>query len=176
VLHGSTSLGYVVATHQRLESHPRETVLTHYWPLDHAAPAQAREEALSKTHAEWCRQIVQDLSQAHPEIARQTQQIDVWLWGHGMVRPVPNFLWGGEREAMRQPHGRIHFAHTDMSGIALFEEAHARGLEAANALLGSPRLAANWQVNAAPTNDTRRRGRNRPAEPHFAYESHELNE
>ena len=52
-----------------------------------------------------------------------------------MIRPAPGFIWGETRAAMLKPHGRIHFAHTDMSGVALFEEAHHRGLLAAEAVL-----------------------------------------
>jgi hypothetical protein len=135
VMQASRSLGYVVATHQALQSHPSGTVLTHYWPLDRAAPPAAREEALQKTHAAWCREILDDLAAPHPEIRELVRQIDVYLWGHGMIRPVPGFIWGGTRRAMLKPHGRIHFAHTDMSGVALFEEAHHRGLMAAEAVL-----------------------------------------
>lgn len=135
VMQASRSLGYVVATHQALQSHPLRTVLTHYWPLDHVSPPAAREEALRKTHAQWCGEIVDDLAGPHPEIREIVRQIDVYLWGHGMIRPVPGLIWGETRATMLKPHGRIHFAHTDMSGVALFEEAHHRGLLAAEAVL-----------------------------------------
>jgi hypothetical protein len=36
---------------------------------------------------------------------------------------------------MQQARGRIVFAHSDMSGISIFEEAFTRGAQAANALL-----------------------------------------
>jgi hypothetical protein len=136
VIQASRSLGYVVATHQHLESHPLRTVLTHYWPLDAAPPAEARSQALAKTHADWCRDVLDDLAHAHPEFREIVRHIDVYLWGHGMIRPIPGFVWGPARAAMQPPHGRIHFAHTDMSGLALFEEAHHRGLLAADALTG----------------------------------------
>jgi hypothetical protein len=32
--------------------------------------------------------------------------------------------------------GNIHFAHSDLSGISLFEEAYTRGVAAAHAVLG----------------------------------------
>ena len=48
-----------------------------------------------------------------------------------MISPRPNFIWSGIREKAMQPYRNIHFAHTDLSGIALFEEAFYHGLRAA---------------------------------------------
>lgn len=139
VIRESRSLGYVVATHQNLHPVPHETVLTHYWPLDNGAPAEERERALARSHAEWCRLIVADLRRAHPDIEAHIRQIDVWLWGHGMIRPVPGFISGPVRAAMQQPLGRVHFAHSDQSGISIFEEAYTRGVAAAEAVI--PKLS-----------------------------------
>ena len=137
VARGSPSLGYVVATHQSLRSRARETVLTHYWPLDAASPREERERSLARTHRDWCDLIVADLTRMHPGIERHIRTIDVWLWGHGMIRPVPGFLWGETRRQMQQRNGPIVFAHSDMSGISIFEEAFTRGTHAADMLLAS---------------------------------------
>ncbi len=135
VIEHSDSLGYVVATHQSLRAVPRETVLTHYWPLDREPPRAAREHALARSYEEWCALIVADLERAHPDIAAHIRHLDVWLWGHGMIRPVPGFIWGAGRAQMAAPHGRIFFAHSDLSGLSIFEEACTRGAHAAAALL-----------------------------------------
>ena len=135
VARASASLGYVVATHQNIRLVPRETVLTHYWPLDATTPPEARQQAIARTHREWCDLIVADLETFHPGIAPHIRQIDVWLWGHGMIRPVPGFIWGETRARMQEPHGNIVFAHSDMSGISIFEEAFTRGYRAAGTLL-----------------------------------------
>jgi hypothetical protein len=124
-----------VATHQNVDPVPRKTVITHYWPLDGATPAEERQRALARTHADWCERVVADLDQTHPGIHSHIQHIDVWVWGHGMIRPVPGFIWGEARQVMQQAHGRIVFAHSDMSGISIFEEAFTRGTQAADALL-----------------------------------------
>src|SRR6185295_19369141 len=42
VFYHSESLGYVGATHQDLKSRPKETVLTHYWPLSSQDTHEAR--------------------------------------------------------------------------------------------------------------------------------------
>jgi hypothetical protein len=135
VLYDSPSLGYVVATHQDLHPVPRRTVLTYYRPLDDDEPAAAREKALSRSYDEWCHLILDDLSQAHPRISSQISHLDVWLWGHAMVRPVPGFIWGPARREMQRPLGNLVFAHSDLSGIAIFEEAFTRGVQAADRLL-----------------------------------------
>jgi hypothetical protein len=134
VLYNSKSLGYVVATHQNLHPVPRRTVLTYYLPLDEDEPAVARQKALARHYEEWCELIIADLSQAHNDIAEHITHLDVWLWGHAMVRPVPGFIWGQARPHMRQPLGNLVFAHSDLSGIAIFEEAFTHGVRAADAL------------------------------------------
>ena len=131
----SESLGYVVATHQHLESMRSTTVLTHYWPLDRESPPAARERALARSYEEWCEMIVHDLERVHPDIATHIRNLDIWLWGHGMVRPVPGFIWGETRTPMTAPLGSIVFAHSDLSGISIFEEACTRGAEAARSVL-----------------------------------------
>jgi hypothetical protein len=134
VLYSSNSLGYVVATHQNLHPVPRRTVLTYYLPLDEDEPAVARQKALTRRYEEWCDLIIADLSQAHTDIADHITNLDVWLWGHAMVRPVPGFIWGKTRPQMRQPLDNLVFAHTDLSGIAIFEEAYTHGVRAADSL------------------------------------------
>ena len=135
VIYGSRSLGYVVATHQNLRPVPRRTVLTYYQPLDEDEPAIARQKALTRSYPEWCEMILSDLTKAHPDIADRVTNLDVWLWGHAMARPVPGFIWGTARAGMQQPCGSIAFAHSDLSGLSIFEEAYTHGVRAADALL-----------------------------------------
>jgi hypothetical protein len=132
VIHDSDSLGYVVATHQNFTPVPRATVITYYQPLDAAEPAAARQEALQRTYADWSARILADLAKVHPELPKHVKQLDVWLWGHAMVRPVPGFIWGHARQSMQQPIGNLAFAHSDLSGISIFEEAYTRGYRAAD--------------------------------------------
>jgi glycine/D-amino acid oxidase-like deaminating enzyme len=137
VLRDSRSLGYVVATHQQLR--PRTpsdpTVITYYRPLDDAPPAAARQQALARSYADWCQLILDDLRGPHPQLADDLRHLDVWLWGHGMARPTPGLIFGPTLDTLRQPHGRIVFAHTDLSGFSVFEEACHWGHEAARTLL-----------------------------------------
>jgi hypothetical protein len=136
VLHDSRSLGYVVATHQSGRDHG-PTVWTWYLPLTDVGPRAARELLFSADWKHWAEVVMADLRRAHPDLESLVERLDVWRWGHAMVRPVPGLLRGGLLDAARAPLGRLHFAHTDLSGMALFEEAQAWGVRAADAILAS---------------------------------------
>ena len=134
VLYDSPSLGYVVATHQTLRDQG-PTVWTYYLPRT-AEPAAARTQLEAQDHASFCDAIVADLGRAHEDLADCIERIDVWRWGHAMIRPTPGFLWGTARRAAAQPVGRVHFAHCDLSGLPLFEEAFDHGVRAAREVVG----------------------------------------
>jgi phytoene dehydrogenase-like protein len=136
VLYDSPSLGYVVATHQTGRDHG-PTVFTYYLPLIEDDVRRARTQALATSWEEWVRRILADLAPAHPTIAALVERVDVYLWGHAMVRPRPGFVWSEALAASARPLGRVHFAHTDLSGMALFEEAQHWGLRAAEAVMAA---------------------------------------
>ena len=131
VLYDSPSLGYVVSTHQQGIDHG-PTVLTHYYALCGSDERRERERLLSAGRDEWAEVALADLSRAHPEIRALATRVDVMRWGHAMVRPIPNFMWGEARRRAAEPHRGIHFANTDLSGVALFEEALDHGVRAAD--------------------------------------------
>lgn len=128
VIYDSPSLGYVVATHQRgIERGP--TVLTYYYAM---CDADARERLLSTTRDEWAEVALADLSRPHAEVRALCERLDVMRWGHAMVRPKPEFVWSEARRRAAEPFRNIHFANTDLSGVALFEEALWHGVRAAD--------------------------------------------
>jgi hypothetical protein len=55
--------------------------------------------------------------------------------GHAMPRPVPGFLADPVRRALADSPGPVYYAHSDVSGLALFEEAQYRGITAADRAL-----------------------------------------
>lgn len=135
VLYGTESVGYVSANHQHLTDNPQR-VLTVYRPLTGNDPAEVRRRAYQTTREEWLHQTVTELEAAHPGLSAHIQQADVWVWGHGMISPTPGFVWGEARHEARQPiQDRVHFAHSDLSGISIFEEAFSQGIRAAKAML-----------------------------------------
>lgn len=127
VLRDSPSLGYVCATHQRGRDRG-PTVWTWYYAFADEDATAVREKLAGAGYAEWAEVILADLERAHPDVREHVEQIEVAFWGHGMIRPRVGAMFGGDRGA---PLGRIHFAHTDLSGLALFEEAFDHGLRAA---------------------------------------------
>jgi monoamine oxidase len=130
------SLGYVMANHQDISTRQKPDVITYYYPLSAEAPGQARRALYSQSADYWSRIIVEDLAKMHADIAEQIISIDVWPWGHGMIRPDVGFIWGDLRRRMKDCAGNIVFAHSDMSGISNFEEAQYHGVEAAKTVLG----------------------------------------
>ena len=124
----------LVATHQTGRDFG-PTVLTYYMPLLDDDPSVARRRLLATRWEDWVEAILADLSRAHPGLSAIVDNVDIYLWGHAMVRPRPGFMWSDARAASAQPLGRLRFAHTDLSGMALFEEAQHWGLRAAEAVL-----------------------------------------
>ncbi len=135
VAYRSELLGYVVATHQSLQMHPDKTVLTYYWPLTHLPPDLARKEALARQYDDWQQRFADELLSLHPEMEGRIQQLDVWIWGHAMIRPTTGFIWGEQRKSTLLQHPPIFTAHSDMSGISIFEEACTHGVTAAENVL-----------------------------------------
>jgi len=139
VLYESPSLGYVVATHQKgIDRGP--TVFTYYYPLCDGDARLARASLLSADWAAWADVTLTDLSRAHRDIRGLVERLDVMRWGHAMIRPRPGFIWSGARQKAQQPIRGIHFAHSDLSGVALFEEAFYHGIRAAEEALASQGL------------------------------------
>lgn len=132
VVYDSPSLGYVVSTHQSVRTRIDRTVWTWY----HAPvrdPAVIARRALRDLTWPAARDLVlNDLRRAHPDIDGCVSRIDVLTYGHAMPRPVPGFLAATEQLRRWRPGPRFALAHTDASGLSLFEEALERGVSAAS--------------------------------------------
>ncbi|WP_224242302.1 FAD-dependent oxidoreductase [Hyalangium gracile] len=147
VFYESRSLGYVVATHQTLRQYEGgPTVLTWYLPMAGRDVKAEREKVLSAGYGEWEGLVMADLMLAHPGITEQALRLEVMRWGHAMIRPSPGFMWGPARFAAQESLGRsLHFAHTDLGGMALFEESNWFGVKAAERVLKElGHSAASW--------------------------------
>lgn len=141
VLFESRSLGYVNASHQRLDREAGPAVITWYSALCDGPAAVERAKAFERTHSDWCDLVLEDLRRVHPEIDESVSRIDVCVWGHGMIRPVPGLISSEGRRRLADPIGAIHFAHSDLSGISIFEEAYTRGVQTASAVAAQLRPA-----------------------------------
>jgi hypothetical protein len=132
VFYDSPSLGYVTATHQK-EIDYGPTILTYYYPM--CAEENGRTKLFNFEWRDLADICLTDMARAHSDIYDLVSRTDIMRWGHAMISPRPGFLWGGEREKAMKPYRNIYFAHTDLSGVALFEEAFYHGLRAAGEIL-----------------------------------------
>ncbi|MFT3818465.1 MAG: FAD-dependent oxidoreductase [Rubrivivax sp.] len=130
VAYGDQALGYVEAMHQSLRPVPGPTVLTAYTAL----PAAGRTALLQQPFAHWAQRVVGELSALHPDLPERLQRIDLMRYGHAMAIPRPGLRQSAAaRHALRGGRGRVRFAHADLAGYSIFEEAFIAGCEAAAA-------------------------------------------
>ncbi|MEO8248456.1 MAG: FAD-dependent oxidoreductase [Burkholderiales bacterium] len=144
VIFGSASLGYVDATHQSLRSVPGPTVLTHYHALlaTEASPAAARRALLDRPWTHWRDRVLAELAPVHPDLAAKATRMEMMRWGHAMSIPVPGIRASAALSALQQmpPSSRLRFAHGDLSGYSIFEEAFDHGHRAGLAVARRPDL------------------------------------
>jgi hypothetical protein len=142
VVMSSPTLGYVDAMHQSLRTVANKTVWTFYWALAEGTPAANRQMLLEKDWQHWKEAILTDLERVHPRIRACVSRVDVMRMGHAMVRPSVGSVFAAERQALKEaPRGQegLLFAHSDISGLSLFEEAQYRGVIAADRALAHAR-------------------------------------
>lgn len=136
VQYESNSLGYVDATHEQLKQQRTKRNLTFYYPLTDDHPAKERQKAQSSTLEDWTKIIFADLKRIHPNIEKATEEINIMIWGHAMAQPLPGVIHGNMLKPLAQSIDNcIHFAHSDLAGISIFEEAFYQGLNAAKKLV-----------------------------------------
>ena len=148
VMYESEGLGYVVADHQtrKADGVERPSVLTYYLPFDRA-PDTKRRDLLEEGHQFWANEIMGTLWRMHPGIEKEITQIDLYKWGHAMIRPTPNFIWAPNRGLRAQPFGRIFFANADVMGLPLFEEACYSGIRAAQQTMAALDISYENSIN-----------------------------
>ena len=97
------------------------------------APAAASVAAL--THA-----AARDLELAYGwRLPLCVEHVSITVRAHAMAIPRPGFLSNAGRLALRSAGGPIFFAHSDLSGVSLFEEAAWWGYQAALKIAGTRR-------------------------------------
>ncbi len=129
VVYGGRGLGYVDAQHQSLRPDTAATLLTAYLALE---PGE-RPALLTGDPAPWRQRVLAELAAAHPDITRRVQRIDLMRWGHAMAVPRPGTQRHPALVALRAGRGRVRYAHADLAGYSVFEEAFTAGCEVARA-------------------------------------------
>jgi predicted NAD/FAD-dependent oxidoreductase len=123
VAFGSRALGYVDAMHQSLRATPGATVLTAYTTL----PPELRPALLERDWRYWAERAVDDLAEMHPDLRSRPLEIDLMRYGHAMPVPRPGVRSSAALAALRAARGRIRYAHCDLVGYSVFEEAFTLG-------------------------------------------------
>lgn len=136
VAYNTPSVGYVNSAQQHLKLSEDKKMLTYYLPLCDFEPAIARLAAYSRNYEQWLDIVMPELEIIHPGITTAIENIDFWVWGHGMIAPTKDFVWSKNLEKAKAPiDNKIFFAHSDLSGISIFEEAFHQGINAAKQVL-----------------------------------------
>jgi hypothetical protein len=137
VLYQGKGLGYVVATHQQIrQGPPAYTSFTTYTALNHDTPTNIRRWMLKASPTEIYAQVATELESIYGvKLRSQVLQARLTLRGHAMAVPQPGYLSNQGLLALRNHHSRLHFAHSDLSGFSIFEEASYWGMQAAAHIL-----------------------------------------
>lgn len=130
-------LGYVVSTHQDIRlARPPHTVFSAYRALADRSPDDARRWLAAASPEALYDEAACDLSRVYGwRFALHAQALDVTVRGHAMASPLPGFLANAGTRALREADGRLLFAHADLSGYSVFEEAAWWGEQAARKVL-----------------------------------------
>ena len=122
-------LGYVDAKHQSLQSVPGATVLTYYRAF--GIEAAQRKALYEQPWTHWRDTVLAELSVPHPDLPEKATRLEVMRYGHAMSTPVPGIRSNAALRALQlplqSPWQRLHFAHSDLSGYSVFEEAFTQG-------------------------------------------------
>jgi Flavin containing amine oxidoreductase len=140
VIYGGQGLGYVDASHQSLrrnrDAAGQPTVLSYYRAL--GTGQDLRKALFDRPWQSWRDELISDLAAAHPDFSSKLQQLDLARYAHAMAVPTPGNQ--GEkiqqaRQRLVQPAMNLRFAHADLAGYSVFEEAFCAGVRAAESLV-----------------------------------------
>lgn len=141
VIYDAKGLGYVYDQHQSLQQIQTKKVITYYYSFSSSDLKKSRKELYKKNKEYWKQFVFDDLKIAHLDIEDCTEDMEIFLLGHGMVSPTPGFIFGeAKKQASKSIENKIYFAHTDLSGISIFEEAFHHGINIVNQILDETTL------------------------------------
>ncbi|WP_416192702.1 NAD(P)-binding protein [Neisseria sp. CCUG12390] len=144
VVCGSRSLGYVVSTHQQIRvAKPERTIFTAYTALNHDTPENVRRWLLEAGGDELLETAAQDLLAVYGKsFWRHVEHIDIAVRGHAMSVPKVGYLDDKNLLSLRAHESKLLFAHSDLSGYSVFEEASYWGIETAKKVLAEDKAKA----------------------------------
>lgn len=90
-----------------------------------------RAELLSTTFEDYEARVLDALEAALPGVRATVTGVDLYRWGHGMLRPLVGSVFSASRVGSQAPLGRIFFASHDVDGLPAFENAVGAAFRAA---------------------------------------------
>ena len=141
VLYGSPALGYIAGSNQSIRvAKPPRVLFTAYRALAHDSPPAVRQWLLTAPDDELLAYAAADLHAVYGRhFWRLVDSVDITVRAHAMRIPLPGYLDDTQLRALRTHRSRLHFAHSDLSGYSVFEEAAYWGITAAQQVLAAPR-------------------------------------
>ncbi len=138
VIYGAEGLGYIYDQHQNINLNMGEKVITYYRSFSSGEIAKDRKLLYGLKEDQLKKLVLDDLKMAHPLIEEFLLEIEFHKLGHAMIAPVPGQIFGAESEKARENmDNKVFFAHSDLSGISIFEEAFHQGIDAAKQMMKS---------------------------------------
>lgn len=135
VLFGSQSLGYIFDGHQETFLPVQNRNITFFHAFSSQNPQKTRQFLEKTGNAGLLNGVLRELKKMHPGIEDHILSHHLHIWGHGMVSPGINSLWNTRRIESHIAPARMAYAHTDVSGISIFEEGFYQGIKAASKIL-----------------------------------------
>lgn len=136
IIYRGNGLGYVYDQHQSLKQFHSPFVISYYHSLGEGNLKQNRKQLFAWSDQQWRDFILNDLEKAHYGIEKEIISIEIFRHGHGMISPVKGFLTSQARLELAKSIGdKVYFAHSDLSGISIFEEAFYQGIDAADKVI-----------------------------------------
>lgn len=139
----SAGLGYVHNQHQALapRANARAPVLITAY---HALPRSERAALLERPWTHWAQWVIDDLARTHADLPGEVQAVHLARHGHAMCIPQPGVRSDPARAALREANRdtsspRLFWAHSDLVGYSVFEEAFTLGVTAAQRVLAAQR-------------------------------------
>lgn len=133
VAYQGQGLGYVVATHQEIwRGQPPYTSFTAYTALNHDAPQDVRQWLLNNRPETIYQHAAAEIEDIYGLPLREHMlEARITVRGHAMAAPTPHYLSNQGLNNLRKHQSRLLFAHSDLSGYSIFEEACWWGKQAA---------------------------------------------
>ncbi len=134
-IYGERGLQYLANPSVRYAKATRR-VFTGFHALADVEPEAARTWLDRASVKELSSAVMRDMKRAYGwHLPLCLERVAITVRAHAMAVPEPGFLSNTGRIALRSSGGPLYFAHSDLSGLSLFEEASWWGYRAARQII-----------------------------------------